>query len=59
MADNHPNQKQPSENEEPGPLHYNPGNMAGKPVESDKTQAEPQVDADSGQSDQEQHNQKR
>jgi hypothetical protein len=49
------NQKQPSEKEEPGPLHYNPGNMAGKPVESGKAKAEPQADADTGQSDHEQH----
>lgn len=40
MANNkNPNQKQPGE-KEPGTFHYNPGNMSGKTIVSNKDESE-------------------
>jgi hypothetical protein len=40
-----PTQKQPGE-KEPGTFHYNPGNMSGKPIGTNKDESE-QSNADS------------
>jgi hypothetical protein len=47
-----PNQKQPGERE-PGKFHYNPGNMSGKTIGTEKEEAEqPKGDAEHSRADQ-------
>ena len=56
MANNkNPNQKQPSE-KEPGTFHYNPGNMSGKTIVSNKGADQQQANADKEQPKQDREN---
>jgi hypothetical protein len=50
-----PNQKQPGE-KEPGTFHYNPGNMSGKTIVSNKGADQQQANADKEQPKQDREN---